>query len=283
MSSSNEIALTPEYKATMERLEAAKHVSATGVDYWLAREICPILGYTWEGFGNVIDRARKACDGVGIAEPNHFRQTSKMVTLGSDAQRRVDDWFLSRPACYLIAMNGDPAKAEVAAAQAYFAIQTRRMELQDQENEDTRRLEMRERVSTSFRKVSGVAKSAGVRNKNQALFHDARYQGLYGMSYQAVKGRKGLKPEEQLFDRAGALELSANDFQMNLAANVIEREAVKGEQRAIDTNRSVGRRVRSVIEQSRGTMPEDLPLAPPIKEVSKRVAAQKKPPKLPPK
>ncbi len=269
----------PAYRATMEKLHAARKVSPKGVDYWLARDICPILGYTWEGFESVLARAMKACVGIKVDPQHHFRQTSNMMKVGKGAQRSGVDFFLSRSACYLVAMNGEPSKPEVSAAQAYFTVQTRRMEMHDELSEDQRRIEMRERVRTSHRKVSGVAKEAGVRNTMQPVFHNARYLGLYGMSHQQVRAKKGLAAKDVLFDRAGALELSANDFQMNLAADVIGRENVKGESQVINVNRELGTRVRRVISDSRGTMPEDLPLEPPITEIKKRISARRK--KLP--
>lgn len=197
------------------------------------------------------------------------------MEVGKGAQLRGNEYFLSRPACYLIAMNGDPSKPEIAAAQAYFATQTRRTELGESESEDEKRPQLRDKVKRSFKRVSAVAQQAGVRSPMQGIFHDARYQGLYGMSLKDVKRLKGLGDDEQLFDRAGPLELSANDFQMNLAADVIAKERVKGEQQCIQTNRRVAQRVRSTIEDSRATMPESLPLEPPIKEVRKRLSAGK--------
>lgn len=273
----NEHPGAPEYRATMERLQQAKKVSATGVDYWQARDIFEVLGYDrWENFQEAIRRAMSACEVMKITPHTHFRETTKLVKLGSDAQRKVLDYWLTRTACYLVAMNGDPTKPEIAAAQAYFAVQARRMEKLDQATEDERRIELRDRVRTSVRKVSGVAKDAGVRNTMQPVFHDARYQGLYGMPLRKVKQKKGLGAEEQLLDRAGAMELSANDFQMSLAADVIKREDIKGESEAINVNRKVGERVRGVISESKGTMPEDLPLEPPIAEVKRRLIAKKK-------
>jgi DNA-damage-inducible protein D len=119
----------PAYATTMKRLEALKRVAASGMDFWMAREIYQTLGYpTWRGFDGVIQRAQDACSGAGYEMARHFVQTSKMLKIGNDAERRVEDLFLSRAACYLIAMNGDPSKPEIAAAQAYFAAQTRRME-----------------------------------------------------------------------------------------------------------------------------------------------------------
>jgi DNA-damage-inducible protein D len=280
MSEVTQFANAPEYKSTMEKLKAAGRVTPAGRDYWLAREIAPILGYqTWERFDDAITRAMSTCAGIGINAHDHFHSTAKKVKLGSGAQREVADYFLSRSACYLVAMNGDPTKPEIAAAQAYFTVQTRRMEIRDETSEDERRLELREKISASFKKVSGVAKDAGVRNSSQASFHDARYQGLYDRPYRDVLAKKGLTPNDRLFDRAGALELSANDFQMNLAADVIAREGIKREGLAITRNRQVGKRVREVIADAGGTMPEDLPLAPPITEVKKRLASRKRLPK----
>lgn len=272
----DEIILRPEYKATMERLQELMRHTATGKEYWRAREIHTVLGYAWEGFGDVIKRAMEACGKVGVGPEKHFRQTSTMVEIGSGAKREVADYFLSRIACYLIAMNGEPSKAEVAAAQAYFAIQTRRMELQDQRPDDEKRLELREKVSQSHRKVSAVAKAAGVRDRMQPIFHDARSRGLYGMSNREVKRKKGLTEKDNLFDYAGALELSANDFQMRLAADVLEREHIQGEQTAITVNKDVGNRVREAIRDSKGTMPEDLKLEEPIKNVKKRLKQRAK-------
>ena len=283
MSEGVDITVTPAYRSTMERLEALKHLTATEKEYWLAREIYPALGYTWEGFEGVITRAMDACSGVGILPENHFRHTSTMVVLGSGAKRNVVNYFLSRAACYLIAINGDPSKPEVAAAQAYFAVQTRRMEIRDQQeqalSEDQRRLELRHRVKTSFNRVTAAAKEAGVRSRMQPAFHDARYRGLYGAPLRDVQQKKGLTDAENILDRAGPLELSANDFQMNLAAEVIAREGIRGEQRAIDINETVGARVRKVIEESGSPLPEDLPLEPPIKEIETRLKAGNKLPK----
>ena len=157
------------------------------------------------------------------------------------------------------------------------------MEIRDRQeevlSEDQRRLELRSRVKTSFKRVSAAAEEAGVRIQMQPVFHDARYRGLYGAPLQAVRRKKGIPEGENVLDRAGPLELSANDFQMNLAAEVITREGIQGEQQAIDTNETVGARVRKVIEESGSPLPEDLPLEPPIKEIEARVRAGNKLPK----
>jgi DNA-damage-inducible protein D len=269
---SEDLAEFPVYKNTMDRLKQASKVTGDGIEYWLAREIMPILGYeTWRRFEETLERARAALVGNGVEPSQHFAESGKMLELGNASQRRVIDYFLTRAACYLIAMNGDPTKPEIAAAQAYFAIQTRRMEVQDALSEDEKRLNLRDKVKQSYKRVSQAAQDAGVRNHMQDVFHDARVRGLYGMSLKDLKALRGLEPNEQIFDRAGPLELSANDFQMNLAADVIRKEKIRGEQPAINRNKQVAAHVRNTITQVGGTMPERLPLEAPIKEIEKRL------------
>lgn len=269
---STALADTIEYRGTIEALENLKKTGEQGLEYWMARDIHATLGYgVWDKFEPVIGRAADSLRANGLDPSHHIAQTSKMMGLGKGGVREGVDYFLSRPACRLIAMNGDPSKAEIAAAQAYFVVQTHRMEEQDALSADQRRLELREKVSVAFKGVSGVASNAGVPNSKQALFHDARYQGLYGMSARDVKARKGLRPDDNPFDRAGPLELSANEFQMNMAADVIKKERITGADRVIAKNKTLARDVRNVMAQSGATLPENLPIEEPIKEVRKRV------------
>ncbi len=272
-----ELANTPEYRGTMDRLEAVKRTSGTGADFWMAREVHTLLGYpVFDKFLPVIERARDALRGDGIEPSHHIAQTSKLMGAGKGAQREGVDFFLSRAACYLVAMNGNPGKPEIAAAQRYFASRTRQAEEADAAAEDAKRLELREKVGESFRVVSGVAHDAGVANHRQALFHDARYQGLYGMSHKEVRAMKGLAEKDILFDRAGTLELSAHDFQMQAAANAIRRENVRGEARVIAKNKEVATKVRNVMKDSGAQLPEHLTLVDPIKNVRQRLRQQAK-------
>ncbi len=247
------------------------------MEYWLAREINVTLGYpNWREFEALLERAGESLRQNGVDPSHHFVLTHKLMEGGKGSQRPGDDYFLSRSACYLIAMNGEPSKPEIAAAQAYFVVKTREKELEDERSDDEKRLELREKVTQSVKVVSAVAQGAGVRSQMQGVFHDQRFRGLYGMSLKDLKGFKGLGEKDQLLDRAGLLELSMHDFQMNLAADVINKSSTKGEQAAIRTNLEVAQHVRRTVEKSGGTMPERLPLEPPIKEVKKRVANQKK-------
>ena len=264
----------------MDRLERLKRLSPEGVEYWLAREIHETLGYpNWREFVGLMERAGEALRKNGVDPSHHFGLTHKLMEGGKGSQQQVDDYFLSRPACYLTAMNGQSSKPEIAAAQAYFVIKTREKELDDARSDDEKRLDLREKVTQSVKLVSGVAQAAGVRNQMQPIFHDQRYQGLYGMSLKDLKEFKGLNQKDQLLDRAGPLELSMHDFQMKLAADVITKTSIKGEQTTIRTNLEVAKRVRNTVKDSGGTLPEHIPLEPPIKEVRKRVESQKK---LPP-
>ena len=267
-----EIETHPSYMHTIANLEAAKRQSAQGVDYWMARDINILLGYpTWREFEGVIHRARSAMTANGIDPSHQIVLTHKLMEVGGGAQKRGDDYFLTRGACRLIAMNGDPSKPEIAGAQSYFVIQTHRMELEDALSEDEKRIRARQRVKDAFRVVSGVAQDAGVSSKMQPIFHDARYQGLYGMSRRDVMKRKGLNQKDNPFDHVGPLELSANEFQMNMAAEVIQKEGVKGEANVIIKNKKIAQDVRNTMRASGATLPENLPVVEPIRNVEKRV------------
>ena len=254
----------------INQLESCKRVSAKGVEFWMGRDLQPILGYTsWENFANVIEKAKMACESAGADAADQFHDTTKGITAGKGAEVQRVDVFLSRYACYLVAMNGDSRKAEIGLAQTYFAVQTRRQEVRDQDPE-SRRLEMRNRVKEANRSLNSAAKNAGV--QNYGLFHDAGYRGLYGLSKQEIIARKGISPKDDLLDCAGRVELAANEFRITQAEDKLRREKVKGESLAIHTHRKVGEAVRGTIKQLGGVLPENLPAEPSIK----RLASKKK-------
>lgn len=263
-----------EYRHTMDALESCRHTSSGGSEYWLAKEVQPVLGYKeWRNFEGVVERAWESMKASGTDPSHHIVGTNKMVLVGSGASREVADIFLSRAACYLIAMNGDPKKPEIAAAQTYFAVQTRLREVETGNARDEKRLEEREKVKASFKVASSAAQHAGVTGPKQALFHNARYQGLYKQNASEYKAAKGIPDKENPFDRMGVLELSANDFQMNLAAETLKKERVQGVDAAIRTNKKVAERVRDTMLES-GVVPEHLPIEEPIKNVQKRVKSE---------
>lgn len=253
--------------------ESLKKLNQHGVEYWNARELQPCLGYShWRDFKNAIRKAVKSCEQSGNEPQNHFADARKMVSIGSRTARKLEDYHLSRFACYLIAQNGDPRKAEIALAQKYFAFQTRRQEISDQMAADLERVEAREQASIEFKALSGAARDAGVQDKMFGIFHDAGYKGLYGgLGVDAIKVRKGIAPKEHLMDRMDTTELAANLFRMTQTKERLKNERIRNQRDAIETHEMVGKKVRSTIEDLGGTLPENLPPAEPIKNVKKRI------------
>lgn len=194
-----------------------------------------------------------------------------MVDLGSGSQRAVEDYHLSRFACYLIAQNGDPRKPEIAQAQKYFAVQARRQELNDQAAADLERLELRKQTAEEFKALSGAAQDAGVQSKMFGIFHDAGYKGLYGIGRDAIKRRKDIPEKDNLLDRMNATELAANQFRMTQTRDKLARDGVRNQAQAIQTHEQVGKEVRDAIKRIGGTLPENIPAAEHIKEVEKRL------------
>lgn len=243
----------------------SKRVTASGVEYWMARDLMPLLDYnTWRNFRGVIEKARLACKGASSSPSNHFVETSKMVAIGSGAEREMEDLFLSRYACYLVAMNSDSSKPEVGHAMTYFAVQTRRQELRDRQLSETddKRLELRLRLMENNHRLAGAAKKAGV--KFYPGFQDAGHRGFYGMGLSELRTRRGLSASDELLDRVGRLELSALDFRATLTEERLKRDDVKTEYRANQTHNSVGQEVRAVMVRDNGVTPEDLPIEPSI-------------------
>lgn len=259
------------HSPTMEKLESLRRVSEEGAEYWRARELVPLLGYSsFATLTAVLNRVRDALAHNGLDPSHHIARTGKMVVIGSGAKREAADFFLTRAACYLLAINGDPAKPEIADAQAYFAVQTRRKELADSEINDRKRLQTRDRVRKAAKRVAAVARDKGV--QRFPLFHNARYEGLYEMSSRDVHEKKGVPAGESLLDHAGPLELAAHAFQMELATEKLSNDFTSGEDHAISTNRDVARSVRETMIKEVGHGPESLPLErEPIKAVEARL------------
>ena len=252
-----------------KNFEDIKKIDENKIEYWTARELLPLLGYKkWQNSEEVISRAKKACVNSGQDTENHFTGFSKMVEIGSNTVREVKNYKLDRYACYLIAQNGDPKKPEIALAQTYFAIQTRKQEIFEQLPDSKKRLFIRNEVSDHNKKLFSTAKKAGV--TKFGLFNDAGYRGLYGMPLSGIEQKKGIKKGE-LLDRAGSSELAANLFHITQTDEKLEKDKIQGDQSASQTHFMVGGKVRQTIKEIGGTTPERLPAEKHIKEVKKEI------------
>lgn len=264
--------------------EELRRTNNHDAEFWSARDLQHLLGYSqWRRFESAVERAKASCEQSGNEPGNHFAAAGKMVDLGSGSVREVEDIHLSRFACYLIAQNGDPRKPQIAQAQKYFAIQTRRQELSDARSgalaADVERLELRKQTAEEFKMLSGAARQAGVENRMFGVFHDAGYKGLYGgRGLAAIKSKKSVPDKENLMDRMNATELAANQFRMTQTRDKLARENVRHQAAAITTHEQVGREVRDAIKRIGGVLPEDIAPAEHIKAVEKRVKAT--PPRL---
>lgn len=252
---------------TTPNFESIKHLDEEGTEYWLARELYPLLGYTrWEGFQKPLARAKESCFKSNIPVENHFHHLTKMVPLGYGSERKIEDVVLSRYACYLIVQNSDPSKPVIAAGQAYFAIQTRRQELSDEEkfehlSDDGKRLYLRHELREHNKRLISAAHDAGVvEPKDYAIFQNYGYKGLYGgLGAKEIHARKELKKSHDILDFMGHEELAANLFRATQTEAKLRREHVQGKPQANMTHYQVGSAVRDTIKKLGGTMPEDLP------------------------
>ena len=248
-----------------QTFESIKHINEDGQEYWLARELQPILEYAqWRRFSDAIERAKLACKNSGFEIEDHFADVGKMVELGSGAEREVDDVMLSRYACYLIVMNGDPRKEVIAVGQTYFAVKTRQQELIDnyeQLTEDQKRLAVRNEMIAHNKSLAEAAQMAGIEDaKDYAIFQNMGYQGLYGgLGAKEIHAKKGLKKSQKILDHMGSTELAANLFRATQTDEKIRRENIKGKAKANQTHFEVGAKLRQTIKELGGTMPEALP------------------------
>ncbi|TKT82764.1 DNA damage-inducible protein D [Aquamicrobium sp. LC103] len=261
--------------------EEAAQSDDEGNEFWFARDLQRLLGYAkWDNFLAVVQRAREACIASGHAASDHFAGVGKMVNLGSGAAREIEDIVLSRYASYLIAQNGDARKREVAFAQTYFAIQTRRQEIADQQadeyiplSEDERRRLLRDEIRTHNKNLASAAKNAGVREgMDFAIFQTHGYKGLYGgLDVPGIRRRKGLRASQQILDHMGSTELAANLFRATQTEEKLRKENTRGKDAANRTHFEVGAKVRQTIREIGGDMPETLPPAEDIKKVERRL------------
>ena len=243
--------------------ESIKHVGEDGNEYWYARELQKVLEYKrWDKFYNVIESAQVACSISNNNVLDHFSQVGKMVDIGSNTSRNIVDYKLSRYACYLIAQNGDSRKKVIALAQTYFAIQTRKQELLEEEynslTEDEKRIYQRNQARKGNYNLNKTAVNSGV--KDLARFHNAGYKGLYnGETADDIFKRKKLRYREDILDNMGSEELADNIFRIAQTDAKLKRDNVDNEYTANSVHFEVGKKVRNTIKELGGTMPENLP------------------------
>ena len=250
-----------EFKEKM--FDEIKKVDEFEKEYWSARELAKVLQYTdWRNFRKVIDKAMIACINSKNNVYNHFVDVTKTIKMPKNAKKEINDYNLSRYACYLIVQNGDPRKKEIAFGQTYFAIQTRKMELTKEEfdklSEDEKRLYRRKQTKDGNRVLYGIAKDKGVKNFDR--FTKSGYRGLYnGETADDIAKRKGLRYREEILDNMGSAELGANVFRITQTEELLKRQIEPNEEEANDIHYMVGKTIREAIKKLGGTMPEDLP------------------------
>lgn len=263
-----------------------RHFDENGNEYWLARELQTALQYAkWENFHKVIKTAQIACKISQQNVSDHFPEVRKMVTIGSGAQRKQVDYKLTRYACYLIVMNGDPRKEVIAWGQTYFAVKTRQQELAElyeQLSEDEKRLFIRGDIKQKNMLLAEAAHKAGIiTNQEYAAFQDSGYRGLYGgLTARDIAENKGLQSGEEILDFMGSEELAANLFRITQTEAKMRREGTDTPAKANAAHYEIGTIVRKAIKEAGGTMPEDLPTPDKsIKELESETRRQIKPKK----
>lgn len=252
-----------DYTETL--FETIKHINECGEEFWYARELQQALEYAkWDNFKKVLEKAKIACENSDNVVTDHFAEVGKMVDIGSGAERKLEDYELSRYACYLIVQNGDARKEVIALGQTYFAVKTRQQELienYDSLSEDTKRLAIRSEMKVHNKSLAEAAQLAGIsRPLDYAIFQNKGYQGLYGgLGQKEIHTRKGLKKSQSILDHMGSTELAANLFRATQTDEKLRRENIIGKHAASQTHFEVGQKVRQTIKELGGTMPENLP------------------------
>jgi len=272
-------------KKDHQSFEELKHDTNDNIEYWYARELQKVLDYgSWDKFKQVVQKSMIACENSGHEVANHFSHVGKMVELGSGSWREIQDFKLSRYACYLIVQNADPNKAVIANGQTYFAVQTRRQELADDESfqrlkEEEKRRFLRTEMREHNKQLVEAAQQAGVETTfDFAIFQNHGYKGLYGgLDAKGIHRRKGLKKSQQILDNMGSTELAANLFRATQTEEKLRRENIKGKIKANETHYEVGKKVRQTIEELGGVMPEHLPSPEEdLKKIERRAKASEK-------